>query len=170
MTLTVLEHTEFKAMTIIQQRSSQLPYKMTRQATFAHRPFILTRTIKEKWRRHMIINKCFTLWKRVSYFLTFTSRTCSSTRTLLSSSVYISMRLTWLKSARRATRFVFVLITWLMPYLGPTNSVTSVCFSPCCRTKREGQSQYMYFTCHFLFCHIWSGEEQNQRHSQPVWI
>lgn len=46
---------------------------------------------------------------------TLTSRTWSSTRTFLSSSVYISMRLTWLKSASSATRLVLVLMTWLMP-------------------------------------------------------
>lgn len=49
------------------------------------------------------------------HFLTLTSSTCSSSRTLVSSSVRISMRLTWLKSAKRATRFVRVLMTWLMP-------------------------------------------------------
>lgn len=47
------------------------------------------------------------------------------------------MRFTWLKSARSATRFVLVLITWLMPYLGPTSNVTSVCFSPCCKREQR---------------------------------
>lgn len=67
----------------------------------------------------------------VSVRLTFTSNTWSSTLTKLSSSVNISILLTWLKSAKRATRLVLVLMTWLMPYRGPTRRVTSERFSAC---------------------------------------
>lgn len=73
------------------------------------------------------------------YQLTFTSKTCSSTRTLLSSSVNISILFTWLKSASKATRFVLVFITWLIPYRGPTNNVTSERFSACWKIRRKGK-------------------------------
>lgn len=105
--------------------------------------------------------------------LTFTSRTCSSTLTLFSSSEYISMRFTWLKSARSATRFVLVFITWLIPYLGPTSKVTSVCFSPCC--KKEEIPRASLCTCDraamWFQLHVEDGVTYNQgwfKHTSPI--
>lgn len=71
---------------------------------------------------------------------TFTSSTCNSTRTKLSSSVNISILLTWLKSAKRATRFVLVFMTWLMPYRGPTRRVTSERFSACWERRTNSKN------------------------------